>query len=125
MHESLHFNAVGKPFGSRLEEGVTETAARHLVLEYELLDAGKVNRAGAYLDEMKGVEFVLEGIVERTARSRDEALDVLLEAYLTGRQDEMEKIFGAEAWERVLKLSGTRDGWQTHKIEKAPGRRPA
>jgi hypothetical protein len=122
VHESLHFNATGMPFGGPLSEGITETAARYLVRDYELVAEGKVNRVDAYPLERKGVEFVLEEIVGRTTRSHDEALELLLEAYLTGRQDEMRTVFGSEPWERVIGLSHTRGDWQIHKIAKALGK---
>ncbi len=58
-------------------------------------------------------------IMEKTGRSRDEAVDLILEAYLTGSQDEMTKIFGEQPWTKVLDLSF--GGWQASKIEKVLG----
>ena len=118
VHESLHFNASGRSFGPPLTEGITETATRYLALKYELVSPGKLNKTQAYPLERKGVEFVLEEIMERTRRSHDDALELLLKTYLTGRQDEMNAVFGPEAWAKVLKLSQTDGDWQTHRIAK-------
>ncbi len=119
VHESLHFNAAGRPFGGPLSEGIAETATRYLILKYELLTPRDVRREEVYPLERKGVELILEGIMKRTARSRDEATELFLEAYLTGRQDGMTGIFGVEPWERVIRLSRSMEDWQTHKIKKA------
>jgi hypothetical protein len=78
-----------------------------------------LRRAEAYERERKGVELILEEIMSRTKRSREEATELFLEAYLTGRQDEMNKVFGAEIWKRVIELSRSQGAWQTHRIKKA------
>ena len=119
VHESLHFNKTGTPYGRPLLEGITETASCYLSLKYELLTARAINRAQSYPQERKGVDLILSEIIKRASVSRDDAIDLFLEAYLTGRQDEMIKIFGAEPWSRVLSLSGSDEDWQTHKIAKA------
>jgi hypothetical protein len=119
VHESLHFNETGAPFGQPLKEAITETGARYLVLQYELLTQNALRRAEAYERERKGVELILEEIMSRTKRSREEATELFLEAYLTGRQDEMNKVFGAEIWKRVIELSRSQGAWQTHRIKKA------
>jgi len=121
VHESLHFNRTGVRLGRPLSEGITETATRYLVLRYGLLPPREVSRTTAYASERKGVDLILEEIVKRTARSRDEATELFLEAYLTGNQQGMNNIFGVESWERVIKLSLSKDGWQTHKIKQALG----
>ncbi|HLF95050.1 MAG TPA: hypothetical protein VJB14_16395 [Planctomycetota bacterium] len=119
VHEALHFNKVSPPYGHEMGEGITETGARYLVLKYELLPPREVRRAEAYPRECRGVELVLEEIMKRTAKTRDEALELFLGAYVTGRQDRMNEVFGAETWTRVVKLSQSRGGWQTHKIKAA------
>jgi len=55
----------------------------------------------------------------RTGGSRDDAIDLFLEAYLTGNQDGMSRVFGVEPWAQVINLGQSDDGWQTHKISKA------
>jgi len=122
VHESLHFNAAEGPFGSSLIEGTTDTSARYLARKFELMSPSDLWRAESYPLERKGVETILEKMMERTGRSREQALEVLLETYLTGRQEAMTKIFGERAWNRVLRLSSAQRGaWQTGKIEKALG----
>lgn len=123
VHESLHFNAAEGPFGSSLVEGTTDTSARYLARKFELMSAGDLRRAESYPLERKGVETILEKMMERTGRSREQALEVLLETYLTGRQEEMTRIFGERAWNFVLRLSSAQRGaWQVGKIEKALGK---
>ena len=119
VHESLHFNATEEPFGARLAEGITEEGARHIVRKYDLVSAMALLTKDIYPQERKGVEFLLDRMKERANLEHDLALETLLEAYVTGRQDAMTKIFGAETWQRVLKLSDREEDWQTHKIEKA------
>ena len=119
VYESFHFNASGSPFGGSLSAGVTMSAAQYLVRKYDLLSAGKVNQVDAFPMERKGVEVLLDEMVKRTGRTHDEALEMLLEAYLTGKQDEIRKVFGSESWDRVLKLSYSKKGWQKHRIAKA------
>jgi hypothetical protein len=119
VHEILHFNKTKDVFGMPLEEGLVETAARYLVVRYDLVTAYASRRVDTYPVERKGVDLVLEEIAKRTGTSRDEALELFLGAFLTGNQDAMNEVFGAETWERVIKLSQTRGGWQTHRIKKA------
>jgi hypothetical protein len=78
-----------------------------------------VKKLQAYLAEQKGVDLILDEIMKRTAMSRDDAIDLFLGTYLTGRQDDMIKIFGAEPWARVVELSGSSQDWQTQRILKA------
>ena len=119
VHESLHFNATEMPFGRPLAEGITETATRYLVLKYDLLTARELRREENYPLERKGIELILEEVARRTTGSRDEAIEMFLEAYITGRQDGMTKVFGVEPWERVIRLSQSAGDWQTHKIKRA------
>jgi len=119
VHEILHFNKTREVFGRRLEEGLAETGARYLVLRYELLTDRALRRVDTYPVERKGVEMVLEEIMKRAGKSRDEALELFLGAFLTGNQDGMNEVFGAEAWERVIKVSQTPGGWQAHRIKEA------
>jgi hypothetical protein len=46
-------------------------------------------------------------------------MDLLLEAYLTGRQEGLARIFGEEAWGRVLALSSSTGTWQKKSIGRA------
>lgn len=119
VHEILHFNKTKDVFGQPLEEGLAETGARYLVVKYELLAAYGLRRVDTYPVERKGVELVLEEIMKRTGKSRDEAVELFLGAFLTGSQDAMNEIFGGETWERVIKVSQRWGDWQTHKIKKA------
>ena len=119
VHESLHYNAADRTFGAAMIEGVTDVGARHLARKYELMSPGEIRSVDTYPLEREGVEQILEKITERTGQSREEALDLLLAAYLTGSQDEMAKIFGKEAWGRVLRLSGSTGSWHASKIRKA------
>lgn len=119
VHEALHFNRIGSHFGHEMSEGITEAGARYLVLEYELLKPSAVRRAPAYPREVEVVEMVLEEMMKRASKSRDEALEIFLAAYVTGNQDQMSEIFGAEAWARVVEVSQSERGWQTHKVKAA------
>jgi len=119
VHEGLHFNASVRPFGARLVEGITETATHYLLLKYDLMDERQIARSGAYPDERKVVALIIDEIAKRAPMGRDEALELFLAAYVTGNQDGMTRVFGDEPWQEVLRLSHTREGWQTHKIKKA------
>lgn len=119
VHEALHFNKVASYYGHEMSEGITETGAMHLVLKYDLLPMSAVRRAQVYPRERKVVELVLEEMMKRSAKSHDEALELFLEAYVTGSQDRMSEILGAEAWKRVVKVSRSRGGWQTHHVKAA------
>ena len=119
VHESLHFNAEERPFGAALVEGVTDVASRHLVRKYDLVSAGDVRRVDSYPTERKGVEFVLDRLMEKSGRSRDEAVDMLLGAYLTGDQNGLTSFFGAEAWGQVLRISHYPRSWRPGNIDKA------
>jgi hypothetical protein len=122
LHESLHFNAITEPFGPRMAEGITETATRHLVVKHGLLTERQVRRVQVYPLERRSVELVLEEVMKRRTIGRDEAVDLFLEAYVTGRQDRMEGIFGAGVWRRILELGGSRGTWQTHRIQEVLGK---
>jgi hypothetical protein len=117
VHEALHFNETGSHFGHDMEEGITEAGARYLVLKYELLEPGAVRRAEAYPRERKGVEYVLEEMMKRTSKTREESLELFLESFVTGNQDRMGEALGADAWQRVIKLSQSEKGWQAHRIK--------
>jgi len=118
VHESLHYNSTGRRFGPPLAEGITETGTRYLILKYGLLSERDVSRRPIYESERKGVDLLLDEIVKRTEAGRDEATEQFLAAYLTGDQERMNKVFGVETWERVIKLSQSQDDWQSHKIKK-------
>jgi len=120
MHESLHFNSTGPAYGRPLSEGITEIGARYLVLKYELLTPYAVRQEEAtYPLERKGVELILEEIMKKKSIGRDEAVELLLGAYLTGNQDGMNQVVGAETWKEVVGLSHKGGGWQTHRIKEA------
>jgi hypothetical protein len=119
VHESLHYNKTGPDYGSPMLEGITESAARELVLKYGLLSAHEIAKSGAYPAEVKGVETVLGMMVSRSGGTREAALETLLEAYLTGNQENMIRIFGKGPWIEVMKLGESLEGWQSHKISKA------
>ena len=121
VHEILHYNKTGDVFGRPVQEGLAETGARFLVVKYDLLTTRSLRRLDTYSTERKGIELVLEAIMKRTGKSRDEAVDLFLGAFLTGNQDRMNEIFGDQTWERVIKLSNTRGDWQTHRIKAALG----
>ena len=121
VHESLHFNATDGIYGRRLEEGVTEAAARLLVVRFGMLDADALKRLDAYPEERKAVERVLTGIMERTSRDHEYALEMLLAGYLSGQQAELNTVFGAGTWQEVLKLSHSRGTWQAHRVAKILG----
>ena len=121
VHEGLHFNASVRPFGGRLVEGITETATHYLLLKYDLMDERQIARSGTYPDERKVVALIIDEIVKRTSAGHDEALELFLAAYVTGKQDGMTRVFGDEPWQEVLRLSHTSEDWQTHKIKKALG----
>ena len=118
MHESLHFNATDSPYGRSMAEGITETGARYLVLKHELLSPYAVRQEEAtYPLERKAVELVLEEMMKRKSMSRDEAVELFLGSYLTGNQDGMIEIFGAETWKGVVALSHTRGTWRANRIK--------
>lgn len=119
VHESLHYNKTGPDYGSPMLEGITELAARELVLKYGLLSAHEIAKGGAYPSEVKGVETVLGAMVSRSGGTRESALETLLAAYLTGKQAEMIRIFGKDPWTEVMKLGESDEGWQSHRISKA------
>jgi hypothetical protein len=121
VHESIHFNKTGLPYGSSLTEAITESAARDLVVRYGLQTTAEIQRVPAYLEERKGVEYLLDEMTRRAMLTRQAALEMFLEAYLTGNQEKMAAIFGADAWSRVLELGGSDRTWQTHRIAKALG----
>jgi hypothetical protein len=120
-HEILHYNETKDVFGLSLEEGLADIGGRYFVVKYGILTAFSLKRVDTYPTERKGVELVLDAITKRTGKSRDEAVDQLLGAMLTGNQDQMKEVFGAEAWQRVTKLSYTRGDWQAHRIKAALG----
>lgn len=121
-HEILHYNKTGDVFGLPLEEGLADIGARYLVVKYDLLTAYSLRRVDTYPIERKGIDLVLDEMGKRTGKSHDEAVDMFLGALLTGNQDRMEEIFGAETWQRVIKLSNSRGDWQTHRIKAALGK---
>lgn len=119
VHESLHFNKRGTPWGVALSEAITETATRDLVVQLGLQTEADMRRHQAYTQERKGVDYLLEEMVRRSVPSRPEAVERLLRAYLSGNQEPLEAIFGVEAWSRVIALGESKQTWQTHRIARA------
>ena len=116
VHESLHFNKRGTPWGVTLSEAITETATRDLVVRLGLQTEAELRRHPAYTQERKGVDYVLDEMARRSGASRPEALERFLGAYLSGNQEPMAAIFGADAWSRVLALGTSKQTWQSHHI---------
>ena len=119
VHESLHFNKRGTPWGVALSEAITETATRDLVVQLGLQTEADMRRNQAYTEERKGMDYLLEEMVRRSIPSRSVAVELLLAAYLSGNQETMEAIFGADAWNRVVALGESKQTWQTHRIARA------
>lgn len=114
VHENIHYNKRGPSLGHPLTEGITETSARHIVRLHELLPGKILRNVQAYPRERELVDAIVRQIMDKTGVEHDAALDLLLAAYLTGEQSEMERIFGADSWERVLQLSRSERKW--HKL---------
>ena len=116
LHESLHYNKTGPPYGGRIAEGITESATRDLAVRYGLHSSDDIRRSTSYATDRKGVDYLLEEIIKRSPMDRAAALDILLEAYLTGRPDKPAAIFGADAWQRVLALGHSEFEWNKNRI---------
>jgi len=116
VHESLHFNSRDRRFGHRLSEGITDVGARHIASEHGEVDERELRAFESYPTERDLVETILRGIVERTGRSREDAVDALLGTYITGSHVTMHEIFGAEAWQRIVELSRNHETW--HQFER-------
>jgi hypothetical protein len=114
LHENIHYNKRGRSLGRPLNEGITETAARHIVILHELLPSRVLRDLEVYPRERKLVETIVREIMAETGSDHDAALDLLLAAYLTGDQSEMERIFGEDSWTRVIELSRSERKW--HKL---------
>jgi hypothetical protein len=70
------------------------------------LVAGKQSRRyAAYERERKLVDLIVDKIVEGTAGDRESALNILLEAYVTGDHTRINDALGEEAWDQVLNTS--------------------
>ena len=111
MHETIHFNQEGVWMGGPLIEGITDSAARHLVSKHGLVSDKQLRRHSTYEKERKLVDLIAGEIVERTGGDRESALDMLLEAYVTGDHTRIEAVLGKEAWDQVLDTSRTVRSW--------------
>ncbi len=105
IHESLHFNKTGPGLGRALTEGIAEAAATELALRWELVRPAALRDANGYLAELAIVEHVLARMAAERPLAREQALEVLLDCYLTGDSTEMQAIFGAAAWSEVVRAS--------------------
>jgi outer membrane biosynthesis protein TonB len=54
----------------------------------------------------------VDKIVESTGASREEALDLLVELYVTGIQDRVVEALGADAWSKVVDASRSASHWR-------------
>lgn len=111
MHETVHFNQEGVWMGRALVEGITETVARDLATKNGLVTGKQSRNYATYARERKLVDFIIDKIVERTEGDRESALDILLEAYVTGDHSRIKNVLGEEAWDRVLNTSRTARAW--------------
>jgi len=111
VHENIHYNKRGPSLGLPLNEGITETSARHIVRLHELLPGKVLRNFQAYPRERELVETIVQGITSRTGVDHDAALDLLLEAYLTGEQSGMERVFGTDSWTHVIEASRSEKKW--------------
>ena len=116
VHENIHYNKRGPSLGHPLNEGITETSARHIVRLHELLPGKVLRNFQAYPRERELVETIVQGIMDKTGADHDAALDLLLAAYLTGEQTELERIFGLDPWTRVIQLAISEGKW--HKLQR-------
>jgi len=119
VHESIHFNKIGTPFGSPLAEGITESATQRIILDYGLLPKGQARKSKAYPVEQKRVKYIIQEMMSRVDLNERQALDLLVEAYVTGDQSNLNQIFGVDPWARLLQLSRTTDNWSTREIDQA------
>jgi hypothetical protein len=105
IHETIHFNKTGPSLGRTLTEGITEAVASRLALEWGMVTGRQLRQDNIYPDELKVVEYLQDRIIERTGKTREQALEILLHAYLTGDSTQTEAILGSEAWSEVVRAS--------------------
>jgi hypothetical protein len=109
IHESLHFNKRGPHLGRPLEEGITEVAAARLSVEWGMSTREALIRGNFYPKYQRAVRFILDKMVERSDRTHDQALEILLRTYLTGDQSEVRRILGGRSWARIVAASVERN----------------
>ena len=110
VHENLHYNAKNAAYGPRLLEGLTDAAARELVSAYALLGAAelrRLHRLKTYVYERDMIDVLCSRIAAKTGKSGEQALEVLLEAYLTNDDSALIEAFGERAWSEIVELSWT------------------
>jgi hypothetical protein len=105
IHETFHFNKTGPSLGRTLTEGITEAATRRLALKWGMINSHQLRQDNIYPAELKAVEYLQDEIVKRTGKTREEAFEILLHAYLTGDSKEPEAILGPIAWSEVIRAS--------------------
>lgn len=105
IHECLHFNKTGPSLGRTLAEGIAETAATQLCLDWGMAREEPLRDANHYAKEQQVVDYIVERMIDRTGMSRKEAVETLLHAYLTGESTGMDAVLGGEAWSRIVRAS--------------------
>ena len=66
-------------------------------------------RGNFYPKYQRAVRFILDKMVERSDRTHDQALEILLRTYLTGDQSEVRRILGGRSWARIVAASVERN----------------
>ena len=105
IHESIHFNKTGPHLGLALTEGITEEAAEYLALKWRMVRRGALRKANYYPARLEMVRYILNRMVERSDKTREQAREILLRTYLTGDATEIGAILGADAWSQILDAS--------------------
>ena len=105
IHETFHFNERGSWIGHALREGIADTIARELAVKNDMVRPRKLKSWSAYDLERNAIDYLIDRIMERTGRSREGGLEMLVASYLTGDHSDLIEIFGAEAWDLVLQAS--------------------
>jgi len=110
-HETIHFNQQGSWLGRPLVEGITDRLARDLSASHGLVTEKKARRFVTYRRERALVDEIVTAIAERTGCDRAAALDMLVEAYVTGHPGRVEEALGSESWASLLEASRSAWGW--------------
>ena len=80
------------------------------------MPAHELREARTYPRERSLIDEIVERIAGETGLERDAALDLLVTAYLSGEQSEMERIFGTDSWTHVPPASRSERKW--HKLRR-------
>ena len=107
VHESLHYNADNGSYGTPLLEGITDVGARHLIAKYGLLTRTTLRGTKTYVRERTLVELICARLAEETGSTEGEALETVLEAYITGDDGRLAQALGQQTWDAVVELSWT------------------